>query len=315
MYRVGVDLGGTNIVAGVVNDKMEIIGKGKLKTACPRPAEDIINDLAKAVFMAVEDAGVTIEEVASIGIGSPGSINKAEGVIEYANNLGFDNVPVRKILQGFFKQDIYIENDANCAALGEAKAGAGNGVDNFVAITLGTGVGSGIIVNGQIVNGFNDAGGEMGHSVIVFGGEPCTCGRHGCWEAYSSATALIRQTKAAMRYNSDSVMWEMVDHDLDKVNGRTAFDAMRKGDRTAVGVVDTYLHYLSCGITNAINIFQPEILCIGGGISHEGESLLTELRKYIALDRYSIHAERQTQIRTAMLGNDAGVIGAALLEQ
>ena len=281
MYRIGVDLGGTNIVAGVVDEYYKIVAKAKRKTACPRPAGEILADIAACVNEAVKTAGITMDEVKSIGIGTPGSVNKRMGIIEYANNLGFDKVPARDILLKYFDKPIYIENDANCAALGEAVAGAGGNVENFVAITLGTGVGSGIIVNGKIVNGCNDAAGEMGHSVIVVDGEPCTCGRKGCWEAYSSATALVRQTKAAMEENKASIMWEVVDGDISKVNGRTAFDAMRKGDTAAKQVVDTYIKYLAAGVTNVINVFQPDVLCIGGGIGCEGEPLLAPLRTYV----------------------------------
>lgn len=315
MYRIGVDLGGTNIVAGVVDEFYKIVAKAKRKTACPRPAGEILADIAACVNEAVKTAGITMDEVKSIGIGTPGSVNKRMGIIEYANNLGFDKVPARDILLKYFDKPIYIENDANCAALGEAVAGAGGNVENFVAITLGTGVGSGIIVNGKIVNGCNDAAGEMGHSVIVVDGEPCTCGRKGCWEAYSSATALVRQTKAAMEENKASLMWEVVDGDIAKVNGRTAFDAMRKGDTAAKQVVDTYIRYLAAGVTNVVNTFQPDVLCIGGGIGCEGEPLLAPVREYVAKERYSIHCGKQTQICSAVLGNDAGVIGAALLDE
>ena len=315
MYRVGVDLGGMNIVAGVVDEYYKIIGKGKRKTACPRPAGEILKDIALCVQDAVRTAKIDMEDVVSIGIGTPGSVNKRLGMIEYANNLGFDKVPARDILSKYFTQPIYLENDANCAALGEAVAGAGGNVDNFVAITLGTGVGSGIIINGKIVNGCNDAGGEMGHAVLVVDGEPCTCGRRGCWEAYSSATALVRQTRQAMEQNRDSVMWEIVDHDLQNVNGRTAFEGMRRGDRTAQAVVDTYIKYLAAGITNVINIFQPDVLCVGGGIGCEGEPLLEPVRRYVEKERYSIHCGKQTRICSAVLGNDAGIIGAALLDE
>lgn len=315
MYRIGVDLGGTNIVAGVVDEFYKIVAKAKRKTACPRPAGEILADIAACVNEAVKTAGITMDEVKSIGIGTPGSVNKRMGIVEYANNLGFDKVPARDILLKYFDKPIYIENDANCAALGEAVAGAGGNVENFVAITLGTGVGSGIIVNGKIVNGCNDAAGEMGHSVIVVDGEPCTCGRKGCWEAYSSATALVRQTKAAMEENKASLMWEVVDGDISKVNGRTAFDAMRKGDTAAKQVVDTYIRYLAAGVTNVVNTFQPDVLCIGGGIGCESEPLLAPVREYVAKERYSIHCGKQTQICSAVLGNDAGVIGAALLDE
>lgn len=315
MYRIGVDLGGTNIVAGVVDEFYKIKAKAKRKTACPRPAGEILADIAACVSEAVKNAGITMDEVLSIGIGTPGSVNKRMGIIEYANNLGFDKVPARDILLKYFDKPIYIENDANCAALGEAVAGAGGNVENFVAITLGTGVGSGIIVNGKIVNGCNDAAGEMGHSVIVVDGEPCTCGRKGCWEAYASATALVRQTKVAMEENKASLMWQIVDGDISKVNGRTAFDGMRMGDTAAKQVVDTYIRYLAAGVTNVVNTFQPDVLCIGGGIGCEGEPLLAPVREYVEKERYSIHCGKQTQICSAILGNDAGVIGAALLDE
>lgn len=315
MYRIGVDLGGTNISAGVIDDKLEIIGRGKLKTNCPREAELILADVAKAVELAAADAGIGMKDVVSIGIGTPGSVNKTTGYIEYANNLDFDKVPAKQILEARLKKTVYLDNDANCAALGEAVAGVGRGVSSFVAITLGTGVGSGIVLDGKIVTGVNDGAGEMGHMVIVADGERCTCGRRGCWERYASATALIQQTKDAMLHDMDSKMWELVGGDINRVSGRTSFDAMRAGDKTAKKVVDKYIFYLAVGIINIVNALQPEIICIGGGIGHEKENLLVPLRKYVARERYSIHADRQTEILSAQLGNDAGIIGAALLDR
>ena len=300
MYRVGVDLGGTNIVAGVINEEMKIIGRGKLKTNCPRAAEAILEDVAKAVEAAVIDAGITMNDVVSVGIGTPGSVNKKNA---------------RDILESRLKKTIYLDNDANCAALGEAKAGAGKGVNSFVAITLGTGVGSGIVIDGKLVTGVNDAAGEMGHMVIVSDGEACTCGRRGCWESYSSATALIRQTKDAMRHDPYTAMWDLVGNNISRVNGRTSFDAMRAGDETAKKVVNQYIFYLAAGITNVVNALQPDMICIGGGIGHEKENLLVPLRKMVERERYSIHAKVQTQIISAELGNDAGLIGAALLDR
>ena len=313
MYRIGVDLGGTNISAGVIDDKLEIIGRGKLKTNCPREAELILADVAKAVELAAADAGIGMKDVVSIGIGTPGSVNKTTGYIEYANNLDFDKVPAKQILEARLKKTVYLDNDANCAALGEAVAGVGRGVSSFVAITLGTGVGSGIVLDGKIVTGVNDGAGEMGHMVIVADGERCTCGRRGCWERYASATALIQQTKDAMLHDMDSKMWELAGGDINRVSGRTSFDAMRAGDKTAKKVVDKYIFYLAVGIINIVNALQPEIICIGGGIGHEKENLLVPLRKYVARERYSIHADRQTEILSAQLGNDAGIYGAARL--
>ena len=313
MLRIGIDLGGTNIVAAVVNDEYEMVGKSKTPTATPRSADEIFDDIAKVCKEAMAQAGVTIKDIFSVGIGTPGTVNK-EGVIEFANNLGFVNVPAKEMLiERLGIENVYVDNDANCAALGEAQAGSGHGAKDFIAVTLGTGVGSGVIINGKIVAGVNNAGGECGHSVIVVDGEPCTCGRKGCWEAYASATALINQTKAAMEKYPDSVMHELVKANGGKVDGRTAFDAMRRGDIAGIKVVDTYVKYVACGLINLVNIFQPETICIGGGICNEGETLLRPLRRYIDSERYSVYSKIQSKIVKAELGNDAGIIGAALL--
>ena len=314
MFRVGIDLGGTNIAVGVVNENYEIVGKGKVKTRAPRPAGEIAKDIKVAVDMALQDAGVEIDDIASIGIGAPGSVNPETGVIGFSNNLGFTNVPLVSMLEELLSKKVLIDNDANAAALGEMVAGAGKGTKNFVAITLGTGVGGGTIINGKMLLGSNYAGGELGHTVICIDGEECTCGRRGCWEAYASATALIRQTKRKMEQRKDSAMWKIA-KDFNGVNGKTAFDAMRLGDDAGIEVVDEYCRYVACGITNIINIFQPEILCIGGGISKEGDNLLSRINKYVENERFSKNIDMQTVIKTAQLGNDAGIIGAAQLSE
>ena len=316
MYRIGVDLGGTNIVSAVVDENNKIIARAKEKTNAPRPAEEIFDDIAKTVKDALYSAGLTMDDIESIGVGTPGSVNKAKGLIEFANNLGFDNVPAYALLKERTGcKNIYFDNDTNCAALGEAVAGAGKGAKDFIAITLGTGVGSGIVVDGKLVTGVNYAAGEMGHTVIVYDGEQCNCGRKGCWERYSSATALIQQTKDAMIKDPFTKMWDLVDGDIKKVDGRTAFDGMRADDATAKAVVSKYMGYLACGMSNIINTFQPEVLCVGGGVGNEKENLLGPVRKMIFSQRYSVHAEKQTKICCAELGNDAGIIGAALLKE
>ncbi len=313
MYNLGIDLGGTNIAVGVVNDKFEIVGRGKVKTRAPRPAQEIADDMVKACRMALEDAGLTIDDINSVGIGSPGSIDPVNGVIATSNNLRFSNVPMVEMVSSQLGVKCYIENDANAAAYGEFMAGAGKGTKDFITITLGTGVGCGIIIDGKVFSGCNNAGGELGHTVLVYDGEQCTCGRKGCWETYASATALIRQTKDAMKNDAQSKMWEIVNNDIENVNGRTAFDAMRAGDATAKMVVDQYIKYVASGATNVVNIFQPEVLCIGGGISHEGETLIAPIRSIIEVERYSKNVTKQTAVREAQLGNDAGIIGAACL--
>lgn len=314
MYRIGVDLGGTNISVGVVDKDFNIIGRGAVKTNAPRPAEEIFADIAKAIELAVDDAGITMDEISVIGVGTPGSVDKETGYIDYSNNLKFDKVPAREILESITHKPCYFANDASCAALGELYAGAGKGTKNLVAVTLGTGVGSGIVIDGKVFRGSNSAGGEIGHTVIVVNGEPCNCGRNGCWERYASATALISQTKVAMENNPDSKMWNCAGGKLENVSGRTAFDAMRMDDEAAKQVVDNYIYYVAVGVINIINVYQPEVLCIGGGICNEGERLLAPIRKYCEEERYSKYAKKQTVICRAELGNDAGIIGAALLD-
>ena len=211
---------------------------------------------------------------------------------------------------------VYIENDANAAALAEAMAGAAKGAKYSVMITLGTGVGGGIVLDGKVYCGFNHAGAELGHMVIEHGGRHCSCGRDGCWEAYSSATGLINMTKdkleACKAEGSAAIMEEIV-KDAGKISGKTAFAAMRKGCKAGAEVVDEYISYLACGLANIINIFQPNVLSIGGGICNEGDALLVPLEEKIWSETYGLEKEKRTKIVIAQLGNDAGIIGAASL--
>lgn len=316
MYYLGIDLGGTNIAVGIVDEDYKIIAKAKAKTRVPCPPDDLCEQLASTALEALSKANLTVDDIPWIGVGTPGTVNRDTGVIEFANNLYLNNYPLRDLLEKRLNKKVIVENDANVAAYGEFQAGALKGVTNGLAITLGTGIGSGIILDGKIYAGNNFAAGEMGHTVIVYNGRQCTCGRKGCWETYASATGLIASTKEAMQKVTDrenSTIWKIADGDLNNVNGRTAFDAMRAGDPVGKAVVDEYISYLGCGLANCINTFQPDILCIGGGICNEGETLLKPLREYLAHEVYTINTAKQTKLCTAQLGNDAGIIGAALL--
>lgn len=315
MYRVGIDLGGTNIVAGVVDEDCHILAKAECKTAVPRPEAEVCDSMAAVVKQALKKAKVKMDDVAHIGIGVPGAVNPETRVIETSPNLYFKNWEVSAMMEERLDKYVKVENDANAAALGEFLAGSAKGSKNAVAITLGTGVGGGIIIDGKIYSGSNYAGAELGHMVIVKDGNLCGCGRRGCWEAYASATALINMTKEAIKNEKAefSYMLNAVEGDLDKVNGKTAFDAMKDGDTTGREVVETYISYLATGIINVINIFQPDVLCIGGGISKEGETLLAPLRAIVEKERFTKLGEKQTVICAATLGNDAGIIGAAML--
>ena len=309
-YYVGIDLGGTN---GVVDEQYNILAKASTKTNCPRPDREIAKDMAKMAIQAVENAKLTMDQIEWVGIGTPGIANSRDGVIEYSNNLGFVNTPMVKYIQEDIDKPVFVENDANAAAYGEFVAGAAKGANNAVCITLGTGVGGGIVIDGKIYAGSNFAGAEIGHTVISVDGPQCTCGRKGCFEVFSSATGLIRMTKESMAQNPDSSMHKLVAERGGKVSARIAFDAMRLGDAAAKAVVDDFIKYLAAGITNTINIFQPDILCIGGGVCNEGDALLLPVKELVAKEVYTRNSKQNTEIVIAKLGNDAGIIGAAFL--
>ncbi len=314
-YKVGIDLGGTNIVAGVVDKKFNIIARAECKTAIPRPESDVCDSMAKVAKEAIRKAKLKMEDIAQIGIGVPGAVNPETRIVETSPNLLFQNWEVSKMMEERLNKYVKIENDANAAAWGEFLAGSAKGCKNAVAITLGTGVGGGIIIDGKLYSGSNFAGAELGHMVIVKDGKECGCGRKGCWESYASATALINMTKEAIRNEKAefSYMLKAVDGDLNNVTGKTPFDAMLAGDTTGKAVVDQYVSYLATGIVNVINIFQPDVLCIGGGVCKQGENLLAPVRAIVEKERITKHNDKQTVICTATLGNDAGIIGAACL--
>lgn len=313
MYNIGIDLGGTNIKVGLVNEKYEIVAKATAPTDLPRPAEAICKSIVDVAWKVLNEAKVTIGEVKSIGIGTPGVANRNSGTVLYSCNLDFRNTDLRSLIKKYLDKPVFVENDANAAAFGEVLAGAGKGYNDVIVVTLGTGVGGGIIIDGKIYTGFNFCGAELGHTVIEFGGRQCGCGRKGCFEAYSSATALINMTKEAMEAHKESKMWEIAGGDLANVDGKTAFDGMRADDPAAKDVVKMYIDYLGCGLTNIINTFQPEMLLIGGGICKEGRNLTDPLNEIIKRESYCIDAERTTKLDICKLGNDAGIIGAAYL--
>ncbi len=312
MYYIGIDLGGTNIAVGLVSEDGVITAKKSVKTNAQRPFADILKDMAGCVLDLIKEQNVSLDEIISIGIGTPGSVDSENGVLVYANNfMEKENIRMRDVIRSYIDKPVYLTNDANAAALGEVVAGAAKGYKNAVMITLGTGVGGGVIINGQLYEGQYSAGAELGHIMLIHDGEQCSCGRKGCWEAYASATALIRQTKRAMEANPDSYMNKIATSD--NVSGRTAFVAAKNGDAAGQAVVDKYIQYISEGLVDIINIFRPEILIIGGGICNEGEYLLSPIRKFLRTHAYGGHLHPEQKLAVASLGNDAGIIGAAFL--
>lgn len=308
-YAIGVDLGGTNIAVGLVDENWNIVDKANLPTRAPRPAEEIVRDMASLAATLAERNRVL---PVGIGIGSPGIIS--DGIVRSAVNLEFTDVPLCDMMERVTGLRCVLGNDANAAALGENVAGAGRGADSFVMVTLGTGVGGGIVEHGQILDGFNGAGGEIGHfQLYPRGNRMCACGKRGCFEAYCSASALIRDTAEAMRAHPDSAIARLCGGDEANINGKTAFDAMREGDAVGQALVDTFIQDLGLGLSNIVTLFQPQILAIGGGISREGETLLAPLREIVYANSYYDSTTPRTSLIAAKLGSAAGIVGAAAL--
>ena len=318
MYTVGIDLGGTNIAAGICDENLNIVIKSSVPTKAERAPELIVKDMAKLVEDLAKEANISLNDVEYVGIAAPGSVNPENGIIEYSNNIKMENFPIREIFKSYLNiGEVYVANDANAAALGEALAGSAKGADVAVMITLGTGVGGGVVIGGKIFSGgANFNGAELGHIVIESRGRQCTCGRRGCWEAYSSATALAAMTKekaTELKLKGISSLMLADEREDGSYSARSAFSAMKKGDLHAKEVTDTYIHYLAEGITNIVNIFQPNVLCIGGGVCNEKEYLTAPLNEIVNVDQYTRLGKNKTKIVIATLGNDAGIIGAASL--
>lgn len=315
MYLIGIDVGGMSIKGGIVSSEGQIIYKTTVPTAEKYTADySISEDIRKVIDALLDGAKISVKEIKGVGIGQPGSIDSKRGVIRYSNNIALENVPVVDELKIYYDLPIFINNDANCAALGEYVFGAGKGFNDIVFVTLGTGVGTGFIIDGKLFEGRECAGTEGGHMQIDISdsAQACSCGRKGCWEAYASATALMRQTKAAMNKYPDSLMHRLAEEE-GKVSGKTAFEAAKKGDAAGKKVVDTYISYITSGLINLTNIFCPDAILIGGGISNEKEYLTDPIQKAINEERFGAAFNPYVEIKTASLKNDAGILGAAAL--
>ena len=310
MY-IGIDVGGTNLKAGLVNEAGQIVAAERTPLDF-KTVEQFAETLADLALAVMKTGGVQACDVEYVGVGIPGAVKG--GDILYTCNIPLRDVPLSDLFRRKLALPLLLENDANCAAVGEWLCGAGQGVSDFAVITLGTGVGGGFVLNGKLYSGGGMVG-EVGHMVIEKGGVPCNCGRRGCWEAYSSATGLIRMTREAMEAHPESLLHQVAAEN-GGVEGRTAFQAAEAGDETALGVCKTFVEYLAAGVTNLVNILQPEILAVGGGVAGAPEHLLMEpLRRIVEAECYPRHTGKLPRILRAELGNDAGIIGAALLRR
>lgn len=305
-YYIGIDIGGTGIKGGVVTEEGVILVKKSVPT--DRGPEEIPSVVAALCQALLSECGLCRSQITAVGMGVPGTVDSRAGIVRYSNNIPFDNLPLVDLFRQRFDVPTYIGNDANAAALGEMCFGSGHGMESIVFVTLGTGVGTGIIVDGKLLEGVGGAGAEGGHMCLTLGGELCTCGRRGCWEAYASVTALKRQTAAAAAEHPESELCACIAKD--GISGETAFNCDRKGDPTARQVVRRYLGYVAAGITNLVNIFRPECVLIGGGLSNEEAHYFDEVAALVNSESFGHTRNAPVPVKPALLRNDAGILGA-----
>ena len=310
-YYIGIDVGGTFVKAGIVDENGNIVADGKIASECDKGGNKLAENAATLVMRLLEKSGISKDQIVGAGMGFPGFIDSKNGIVVYSNNVRLSDFPVVEIMQAKLGLKVKVANDANVAALGEKMFGAGKEYNDMVMITLGTGVGAGIIIDGKLFEGNRSAGAEIGHMLLVHGGEQCTCGRKGCFEAYSSATALIRDTGRAMQNHKDSLMWEI--GSIDNVTGKTPFDYAKK-DKYAAEVVNNYIEMLGSALTDIANIFRPEAIIIGGGVCAQGDNLIVPLKQKIQSELFGAEfGSPEVVLRIAELGNKAGLLGAAAL--
>lgn len=312
MIRIGVDVGGTGIQIGVVNKEYKIIQEGSIPTRTDLPFEEQLRQIADCIVNTVRESGFSVNDIESVGIGIPGIASAKTGEVIKCTNMGWFHMPFRAVFTHYLDKPVHIENDANVAALAESVAGVSADTSSSVFITIGTGIGSGIIINGRIWSGAHHIGGELGHVIFDLGGVPCTCGNHGCLERYCSATALIRMAREAVSDHPDSMIIRSVNMDPDRIEAKTVFDAARAGDPLAVSVYKQFIDNLAQAIGSVVNLLDPEVIVLGGGVSKAGSFLLDplteEYTKYVLFNDQPL-----PPLKLAVLGSEAGIIGAAML--
>ncbi|MDD5953369.1 MAG: ROK family protein [Oscillospiraceae bacterium] len=313
MLYVGIDVGGTNIAAGVLDEDHYIIGRASKKIKVPCPHRELCSQILDVAKSALQTCSASLRDVESIGIGIPGAVDRETGVVTFSSNLFVEEFKIKEMLETIVGKPVFVENDANAAAYGEFLCGSLRNCKNGVALTLGTGIGCGIILDGKLYRGANGAAGEVGHMTIEMGGRLCNCGRHGCWERYASATGLIQTTREYLINHPDrnASMMALIGGNISNIDGKTAFAGKAEGLPLAAEIVDIYIHHLGCGLVNVINLLDPDTICIGGGLAGAGDMLLEPLSAYVEKEKYGHNQE--VQLCLAALGNDAGIIGAANL--
>lgn len=297
-YKIGIDIGGTDTKIGLVNEKQELVASKVIPTGAMRTPGEVIKDIGDATLVLLKEQGITASQCGKVGVGVPGLVDSKCGYVSYSNNIPWEQVPLAEELSKIISLPVKIANDADCAALGEVAAGGAKDCENTIMITLGTGVGGGVVIDGTLYQGRMIGGVEIGHTVIVADGAQCTCGRKGCLEAYASATAMKRMAREIMGQ---------------EYTPKEVFDMADEGHELAKKVVNEYIDKLGLGLVNIVNIFRPEMILIGGGISKQGEKLLAPIREKMKKECFGGVYSEIPKLGIATLGNDAGMIGAANL--
>ena len=307
---LGIDIGGTSIKAAFVDEGGHLDGQFVVPVDAKLSQEELLGLVIKEAKKALKDHPGCI----GIGIGCPGAINPEKGTCDYSNNLHWRDFHVVEAFRKEIDLPAYIENDANAALLGDVQFGVGKNYKNIIFITLGTGVGGGILINGQIYSGNEGKGAELGHSLLEIDGRECSCGRRGCLESYASASALCRDGTKAMKEHKDSLLWTLCPNP-DEMNARFIFEAEEKGDPTAKKVLEDYFHYLGEGCLNFINIFRPEALIFSGGLTKQGDKFGNRVKTYLAERNYGYGGtvSPKVDVLVSKLGSEAGIYGAAAL--
>lgn len=312
MLYIGIDVGGTTAKAGVVDEEGKILAKSVCRTGKERAFEDIAADMAELCRRVVRESGHEMADIAAVGVGIPGEQDPRSGLVAFCNNLGWVNVPLMQRLREALGLSVYVDNDANVAALAESAFGASRDVKSSILVTLGTGVGGGIVENRRVRTGAHGVGGEIGHMVVVMDGEKCNCGHRGCWEKYASATAIIRMGRALMEEKPDCALARQLGGDAAQLNAKAVLDLAKAGDADCMGIFETYVKYLCVGLANLINIYDPDMIVLGGGVAYAGDFLLDAVRAALG-DYVYCPALSWARVELARMGNDAGIIGAAML--
>lgn len=314
MLYIGIDVGGTSLKAGIVDENGKILYKASCPTGVERGHEAVIHDMAQLAIRTVKESGHSMDEIHSIGIGIPGIQDPATMHVPFCTNLKWVDVPLVELMRKEIDKPVFVNNDATVAGLAESVAGVNAGVKNSIFITLGTGVGGGIIVDGKVYTGPHGVASEVGHMITVAGGEMCTCGNRGCWERYASATAIIREGWKMCKDRPESALYKKIDGKFENLEARTVTGLAKEGDPDCEAIMDNYVYHLTVGLVNLINLYDPELIVLGGGVSHTGEYLLNKVRALLPKMVF-FKAMPYARVELAKLGNDAGIIGAAMLDR